>query len=246
MSKPMSKCDFNPSYVGNRPDIERLILSNASLVLDVGCSTGILGAAIKAKTGAQVFGIELSAAMADEALNRIDRVFVGDAAAIILHGALDNYQFDTIVFADVLEHLVDPWAVLKAAATYLQPGGAIVASIPNIRHIDTIYNLVFKGHWPYRDRGIHDRTHLRFFTRQTITELFNSAGLAIDAIDVNYRILEAPHNINRIAKFFAVPVIKEFLAFQYLIRARLIKPSDGNSPSAPTASGIQAEMMPPC
>jgi 2-polyprenyl-3-methyl-5-hydroxy-6-metoxy-1,4-benzoquinol methylase len=215
-----SQINFNPSYIGQRLDIERLISPDARMVLDVGCSTGTLGAAIKAKTGAQVFGIELSADMAHEALGRIDRVFVGDAAEIILQGKLDGYQFDTIVFADVLEHLADPWAVLRAAASHLQPQGTIVASIPNIRHIDTIYNLVVKGYWPYRERGIHDRTHLRFFAKQNIIELFEGAGLAIAVLETNYRILEKPARLNRFAKYFACPIVKDFLAFQYLVCAR--------------------------
>ena len=104
----MRKIGFNPSYIGQRPDIETLVNPDAERVLDVGCSTGTLGASIKAKTGAQVFGIELSEDMAAESRRHIDRVFVGDAAEIILQGTLEGYQFDTIVFADVLEHLVVP------------------------------------------------------------------------------------------------------------------------------------------
>ncbi len=217
----MSKTDFNPSYVGQRPDIERLIPPEAKLILDVGCSTGILGAAIKAKTGAQVFGIEWSEEMANEAIDRIDKVFVGDATEIILRGKLNGYYFDAIIFADVLEHLIDPWVTLSAAATHLNSRGIVIASVPNIRHIDTIYNLVARGYWPYRDRGIHDRTHLRFFTKKNVDELFEHAGLSIDIVETNYRLLEIPHRINRFAKFLALPGIRTFLAFQYLIRARL-------------------------
>lgn len=217
----MNTREFNPSYIGQRSDIQRLIYPNTRVVLDVGCSTGILGAAIKAKTGAQVFGIELSEEMANEALSRIDKVFVGDAEEILYQGMLDGYQFDTIVFADVLEHLVDPWSVLRKAATYLHSEGTIIASIPNIRHIDTIYHLVLKGYWPYRERGIHDKTHLRFFTRKNIVDLFENAGLSIDTIETNYRIFEKPHSLNRFSKFFAFPGLRNFLAFQYLIRARL-------------------------
>ena len=115
----MSKTDFNPSYVGNRPDIERLLPSEAKYILDVGCSNGVVGAAVKEKTGAQVFGIELSAEMANEALDRIDKVFVGDATEIILKGKLSGYHFDTIIFADILEHLIDPWITISAVARYL-------------------------------------------------------------------------------------------------------------------------------
>ncbi len=211
---------FNTSYVGQRPDVERLVPSNARAVLDVGCSTGVLGAAIKARTGAQVYGIELSEAMAAEARTRIDRVFVGDVAEILLHGALSAYEFDTIVFADVLEHLVDPWGVLRAATRRLRTKGAVIASIPNIRHWDTVCNLVLKGYWPYRDRGIHDRTHLRFFTRRNIVELFQSAGLSVETLRTNYRLWERPHRLNQFARYLALPGIRSFLAFQYLVRAR--------------------------
>ena len=221
----MSKTDFNPSYAGQRPDIERLIPPEAELILDVGCSTGILGAAVKAKTGAQVFGIELSEEMANEAIERIDKVFVGDATEIILRGELNGYYFDAIIFADVLEHLIDPWATLSAAVTHLNSRGIVIASIPNIRHINTIYNLLVKGYWPYRDRGIHDRTHLRFFTKKNIDELFEYAGLSIDIVETNYRLLEIPHRINRFARFLALPGIRTFHAFQYLIRARLTNSS---------------------
>jgi 2-polyprenyl-3-methyl-5-hydroxy-6-metoxy-1,4-benzoquinol methylase len=215
----MNKTDFNLSYIGHRADIQRLISPNAKSVLDVGCSTGMLGASIKAKTRAKVFGIELSEEMANQAVTRLDKVFVGDAEEILCQGMLDGQQFDTIVFADVLEHLVNPWAVLRKAVNYLHSDGTIVASIPNIRHIDTIYHLVVKGYWPYRERGIHDQTHLRFFTRRNIVELFENAGLAIDRIETNYRIFEKPHTLNRFSKFLAFPGIRNFLAFQYLIRA---------------------------
>lgn len=202
-----------------------MIPSTARVVLDVGCSIGVLGAAIKAKTGAQVFGIELSEEMANEAVNRIDKVFVGDVADVMCQGKLDGYKFDIIVFADVLEHLADPWAVFSTATNYLQSEGTIIASIPNVRHIDTIYNLALKGYWPYRDRGIHDRTHLRFFTRRNIIELFESAGLSIIYLKTHYRLLEKPHKLNRFARFFAFPGIRNFLAFQYLIQGRLTKRS---------------------
>ncbi len=215
--------DFNPSYVGQRPDIERLVPPGVKYVLDVGCSNGVVGEAIKAKTGAQVIGIELSPEMASEAAGRLDKVFAGDAGEIIQRGELDEYRFDAIIFADLLEHLADPWAVLRAAAARLQPEGVVIASIPNVRHIDTLCNLIVKGYWPYRERGIHDRTHLRFFTRKNIVELFQSAGLSIETMKANYRILEKPYRFNRYARVLALPGLKGFFAYQYVVRARLAK-----------------------
>ena len=212
--------EFNPSYVGRRSDVERLLPPGVHSVLDVGCSVGALGASIKASTGAQVTGIEYSPAMAAEAEKVLDRVFVGDATAVIDGTALEGMQFDAIIFADVLEHLPDPWLVLRRAVRLLSPGGRIIASLPNIRHLSTIYHLVVLGYWPYRDRGIHDRTHLRFFTRRNVLELFRSANLEIESVDAKYRLLERPHRINRFAKYFALPGLRGFLAFQYLVTAR--------------------------
>ena len=209
--------NFNQSYIGERTDIEILVPDQVKMVLDVGCSVGTLGTAVKKKTGAKVFGIEISEEMASEAALSLDKVWVGDASSIISDGTLDDYKFDCIIFADVLEHLIDPWATLKIATSYLSAEGVIIASLPNVRHIYTIRNLVFKGYWPYLDRGIHDRTHLRFFTKKNIEELFRSSCLKIDTVRTNYRLIERPHSLNRYARFFALPGIKNFLAFQYII-----------------------------
>lgn len=222
--------EFNPSYIGRRSDVERLLPGGVRSVLDVGCSVGSLGASIKASTGAQVTGIEYSAAMAAEAAKVLDRVFVGDATAVIDGPDLEGQQFDAIIFADVLEHLPDPWLTLRRAVRLLSPGGIIIASLPNIRHVSTIFHLVVLGYWPYRDRGIHDRTHLRFFTRRNVLELFRSADLSIDSIDAKYRLIERPHRVNRFAKYFALPGLRGFLAFQYLVTAR---PAAGESTLSP-------------
>lgn len=215
---------FNPAYVGARDDIEAL-LDAPRTVLDVGCSVGTLGASIKARTGARVVGIEMSEPMGAQAGERLDEVFVGDAERLMAEGALAGRRFDTIIFADVLEHLVDPWRMLRSAVALLEPGGSIIASIPNVRHLSTIWDLTVNGRWPMRDRGIHDRTHLRFFTRADIIDLMTGVGLHCDEIRANYRLLERPHDINRHARRFAFPGLREFLAFQYLVRARLAVPT---------------------
>lgn len=212
---------LNPSYVAARPDIEALIPTSVRAVLDVGCSVGTLGLAIKIRHGAKVTGIELSPVMAAIARTRLDSVIVGDADEALASAEIQGQRFDVIIFADVLEHLQDPWATLRLARGLLAPNGSIITSIPNIRHLDTIWNLVIRGRWPYRDRGIHDRTHLRFFTRADIADLMRDAGLQVEVLQANYRIIERPHDWNRFAHYLALPVLKEFLAFQYLVRARV-------------------------
>ena len=210
---------FNPSYVGPRQDILRLVPAGVTRVLDVGCSVGTLGQAIRERDGAEVVGIEVDEGMAAEARERLDVVHVADVEDANVVQRLGGGTFDCIIFADLLEHLVDPWTVLGRFVERLDPDGVVVASLPNIRHYTTIRTLLFQGYWPYRDRGIHDRTHLRFFTLRNVRELFASAGLTIRKVDRNYRIIERPHRINRWAPALAWPGLRELIAFQYLVQA---------------------------
>jgi methionine biosynthesis protein MetW len=212
--------ELNPSYISPRPDVEALVPQGVRRVLDVGCSIGSLGESIRKARQCEVFGVELSDEIASIARTRLDFVISGDAAAALASPRLQSERFDAIVFADILEHLQDPWATLRMATQLLAPAGVVIASIPNVRHIDTLWNLAVKGRWPYRDRGIHDRTHLRFFTKRNVLELLDQANLKIDRMDVNYRLFERPHDWNAMASVFAVGPLKEFLAFQYLVRAR--------------------------
>lgn len=220
------KEDFNLSYVGLRDDVFNLVPDNINKVLDIGCSTGALGGQIKRKNNnAEVVGIETDKQMAKVAKEKMDRVIIGDIERINLIDYFQPNYFDCIIFADVLEHLKDPWAILKDFTNYLTDSGFIITSIPNVRHYTTIINLV-KGYWPYRERGIHDKTHLRFFTLKNIKEMFQNAGLKIVRIERNYRIIERPHKFNRFSKYFAFYPFKDFVTFQYLMVSKK-KKGDG-------------------
>lgn len=212
---------FNQAYVGARSDVVKLIPTAPKQVLDLGCATGSLGLAIKqVYPGARVVGVELMEEMAAVARTHLDEVHVGDIEAGGLLDRLPQGTFDLIICADVLEHLRDPWETLRKLKKLLTPEGRLIASLPNVRHLDTLFHLVVLGNWPHRDRGIHDRTHLRFFTRRTMKKLFEDSGFAIDKIETNYRIIERPHPLNSIARFLALPGIAGFLAFQYLVVVR--------------------------
>jgi hypothetical protein len=76
-----------------------------------------------------------------------------------------------------LEHLKDPWTVLKGTTNFLTNSGFVIISIPNVRRYTTIFNLLFRGNWPYRERGIHDKNHLRFFTFKNIKKMLLYTGL---------------------------------------------------------------------
>lgn len=100
-----------------------------------------------------------------------------------------DHSFDCILFADVLEHLADPGAVLRRSRQLLAPGGYVVASIPNVAHYSAVLALL-RQDWPQEDGGLFDRTHLRFFTRATIRTLFSEAGFRITR-------LRRKHALNR-------------------------------------------------
>jgi SAM-dependent methyltransferase len=92
------------------------------------------------------------------------------------HGEIpvENSQFDVILCLDVLEHMVNPWgAVDRLVSRYLAPGGALVVSLPNVRHYSVVLPLLLQGRWDYQDAGLLDRTHLRFFTRDTALRLLS-------------------------------------------------------------------------
>ena len=167
------KEDFNLSYVGLRDDVFNLVPDNINKVLDMGCSIGALGEHIKRKNNnVEVVGVETDKQMAKVTKGKIDRVIMEDIERINLIDYFQYNYFDCIIFADVLEHLKDPWAVLKNVTNFLTNSGFIITSIPNVRHYTTIFNLLFRGNWPYRGRGIHDKNHLRFFTFKNIKKCF--------------------------------------------------------------------------
>jgi len=213
--------DINPSYIGCRDDILSLIPDNINKVLDVGCSIGALGEQIKRRNNnVEVIGIETDEQMAKVANEKIDRVIMGDIERINLTDYFTPNYFDCIIFADVLEHLKDPWVVLKNVTNFLTDKGFIIISIPNVRHYTTIFNLLFRGYWPYRERGIHDKNHLRFFTFKNIKKMLLDANLNIIKIERKYRIIESRASYNRFSKIFAFCPFKDFITFQYLVVAK--------------------------
>lgn len=209
---------FHPSYVGERPDVLGLIRPDVEKLLDIGCSDGTFGLSVKNKNRAtEVIGVEYDPAMAAVAEHRLDEVYVVNLNEISLGSLLSKHSFDCIVMADILEHLIDPWRMVKECTKILRKDGRIITSIPNVRHISTIITLTLRGRWPYRKRGIHDESHLRFFTHSNIVEMFTEAGLAAVSERRNMRILERKSSgISRLAKLLDLPGIRSFYTFQYL------------------------------
>ena len=174
------KADY---YDQDRPEVAALVPPACRRVLEVGRARGGLGRLLKAR-GHHVTGIELVPEAAAEARLCLDAVLTADVETAGL--PFPTGSFDAVVFADVLEHLIDPWRVLREAAGVLAPGGVVVASIPNLQNGDVLWRLA-RGRWEYRERGITDFGHLRFFTLHTIRGLFAQAGLALGHVGHRYR-----------------------------------------------------------
>jgi methionine biosynthesis protein MetW len=157
----------------------RLVLEavpDGSRVLDVGCATGYLAAPLAAR-GDTVIGVEMDATSAAAARSICEQVIEGDIEAVETRERLPR-GVDVVLFADVLEHLHDPWETLTFARALLAPGGRAVVSLPNIAHW-TARRALMSGSFPYADFGLFDRTHLRFFTRATAHELAGVAGFRV-------------------------------------------------------------------
>ena len=146
-------------------------------VLEVGPATGYI-TEVLVQRGCGVTCIEKDPAAAELARRFCERMIVGNVEELDFEVALGEEQFDVVLFGDVLEHLVEPGAVLVKVARVLAPGGYVVASVPNIAH-GSVRLALLRGEFRYSESGLLDRSHLRFFTRETLADLFRDAGYAI-------------------------------------------------------------------
>lgn len=148
-----------------------------SRILDVGCGRGHFMLLLQDEKGCDTTGVELDDTASRQARLAGLRVLQGDSAEQIARAA-ESEAFDHIVFADVLEHMVDPAAALAACRSALKPDGTVLVSLPNIVSLRARVRIA-RGVWRYEDTGIFDRTHLRFFSIATGAELLEEAGFAI-------------------------------------------------------------------
>jgi methionine biosynthesis protein MetW len=206
------------AYESVRPEIVALVPRDARRVLDLGCASGALGAALKEREpDVEVVGVEREPAYAAEARERCDRVVEGDVEAV---AAQDLGRFDCLVAADVLEHLVDPWSALRAYAARLEPGSRAVVSLPNVGHWTT-YAALARGSWPRRPEGVHDATHLRWFTLRDAQELLAQAGLELESVQRRPWVLWRGTRLDRFAgPLMRVPGLRALLCFQHVLAAR--------------------------
>jgi SAM-dependent methyltransferase len=200
-------------FAGSRDtEVAPLLVGPVEKALELGCGDGSTLAALKARGLVRwAAGLEIEPRAAEAARARLDLVVVGNVES--LPDAALPADLDLVLCLDVLEHLVDPWSAVRRLAGRLKPGGAIVACIPNLRHVGTLVPLILNGRFDYTDSGTLDRGHLRFFTRASIRHLFEQAGLSVQRI-------EAPvAGRSALLDRLTLGLARDLCAYRYLIRA---------------------------
>lgn len=216
-------------------------------VLELGPATGYFSRHLREVLGCTVDAVELSAEMAAPARRWCRRLVVGDVEALDLERVLDGEVYEVIVCADVLEHLRDPWSLARKLSRRLQPGGRLLLSVPNVAYLGLLVDLL-RGNFRYRDVGLLDRTHLRFFTFESLRELLEEAGwhvwaaeqVALSLTDSEFRVrLES-----------LVPALRDellarpdALCYQWVVEARLSpSPNAVVLPQAPPEDRFQVRV----
>ena len=215
------------SYYSNiNVDLLNAINVPPKKVLEIGCGEGWFGKKVKElHPDCTYHGVELFPDAAKVAKDNIDGVWIGNIEERQVMDAIPT-GYDLLVFGDVLEHLIDPWATLKLLRSKAADQSTCVACIPNVAHWSMIARLL-AGQWTYEDAGLLDRTHLRFFTVETMIKMFQDADWG-SKIEAKPRILWPDKTAAHIeallpaAKMLGIDekqVVVNSRAFQWVIRA---------------------------
>lgn len=220
------KWGFNVSYfMFPRPEVINLVPRNVKRVLEIGCGMGAMSIALKEMYNCEIVGIEIDSNVAQFARHNLDEVYSEDIEIIDLSKL---GKFDCIICADVLEHLRDPWTVIEKLANHLESGGQMVISVPNAANIEVVKSLI-QGDFTYKDAGILDKTHLRFFTRKTLPTLFptNLELKELRSITINYTDSDKMfvEFMGRLGKKFGLDtemIEIDALTYQFLLKAQKV------------------------
>lgn len=211
--QPAARPDYHQLV---REEVVPLVPKMGGTLLDVGGGVGATAMRIKELRLVDRAGVvDLVAASANPGIDFAHGGNLEDPA--LLDRVIEaEGPFSAILCLDVLEHLVDPWQTVARLHQALKPGGVIVASIPNIRHYSASLPLLFRNRWQLEDSGILDRTHLRFFVRESAIELMTHSGLMLDEVR------GTPAQARRMHWFRAATLglLNSFTDLQYLIRVR--------------------------
>lgn len=199
-----------------------------ALVLDLGCGNGALGRHLRTLQGCCVDGVTLNEREAELARPDYRRVEVANLDDCELPRLFDGQRYDHIICADVLEHLRQPERVLAACRELLAEDGQVLISIPNAAYVGLIAELM-EGEFRYREEGLLDSTHLRFFTRQSLTRFLSQNDWGIETLETIVRPLPASEFktcFDRLPPAVArhLLALPDALTYQFIVAARPGRP----------------------
>ena len=166
-------------------------------VLEIGCAEGSFKRLLSADS--EYWGVEYNSHVASIAKGKLHKVLVGEYTDI--EEQLPNDYFDLIICNDVIEHMPDESAFLRSIKTKMNSQSTIIISLPNVRYIKNIYELLIKKDWQYRDAGILDRTHLRFFTNKSIKHTMQSAGFRVSKMHGINNAIRSQSKLKKIVQY---------------------------------------------
>jgi 2-polyprenyl-3-methyl-5-hydroxy-6-metoxy-1,4-benzoquinol methylase len=175
-------------FSGYREDLFRIVseISGLETILEIGCGSGGLISELK-KTGIASFVVGVEPFGEKSETSDID-LFIKSNVEDVLNLLPENQRYDLIIFGDVLEHLIDPWTILKNITdSFLSENGYVLISIPNIRNFMSLYKIIFMRSFKYESEGVFDKTHLRFFCLTDILHLVHHARLVPIKVTQNYK-----------------------------------------------------------
>lgn len=172
---------YGNCYESSRDDLVAHLPRDAAEILDVGCARGVLGELVKKRQKCVVTGVDVDREMTEVARSRLDKVINGDIEDLLDKEVLG--QYDCIVCGDVLEHLNNPWKVVRGLKNHLRRGGLFVATTPNVMNWAILYDQMH-GKWDYVPFSILSGTHIRFFTRRSLADLLEGAGYRIKEVQL--------------------------------------------------------------
>ena len=198
-----------------RDDVLELVPVGTQTVLDIGGGIGSSAAYLK-NVGKATKAIVVDL-VADNCLPEIDAGYAGNLEdpELLKRVVSEQGKFDAILCLDVLEHLTDPWSVIDYCHDTLNPNGVIVASIPNVRNHQLLLPLIFKGQFNLTQSGILDRTHLRWFVKDTAIELMTRKNLNLEHIEGRMY-----GRKKKLLNALTLGLFRHFFYLQYFVRVR--------------------------
>lgn len=193
-----------------------LIPADGAVIGSIGCGWGRTEQVL-VERGRQVHGVDISEEAVAVAKTRLTtaRVIAPDDARPFAPGSLDG-----LILADVIEHLPLAWDRLADYAEMVRPGGWVVISVPNMRHVEVLARLAVGGDWVEDAVGIYDRTHVQFMTHRRLTRWCTRAGLRVDRWSDNYDYRFVRRNVYRTLNLATARLFRSFFVFEILALCR--------------------------